>query len=165
MIAQYNIYIYVSSWQWSTFGSAVPRTPTSTEQHHSDNQHPTSPTAGSQKHLPVVTTQRPSKTSRNQGRRPYQFYTLPPLGGGYHATQRTPPTSTPHVKGNADYRFPNPLYRPYVDTAYKYASIWAYCMVSYELKEYPAGAIFSRGQNSYSYTYACLLYTSDAADE
>ena len=41
-----------------------------------------------------------------------------------------------------------------VDTAYKYASIWAYCMVSYELKEYPAGAIFSRGQNSYSCTYA-----------
>ena len=49
------------------------------------------------------------QTSRNQGRRPHQFYTLPPLGGGYHATQRTPPTSTPHVKGNADYRFPNPL--------------------------------------------------------
>jgi hypothetical protein len=63
------------------------------------------------------------RTSRNQGRRPHPFYTLPPLGGGYHATQRTPPTSTPHVKGNADYRFPNPLYRPYVDTAYKYASI------------------------------------------
>ena len=47
----------------------------------------------------------------------------PATRGGYHATQRTPPTSTPHVKGNADYRFPNPLYRPYVDTAYKYASI------------------------------------------
>ena len=48
------------------------------------------------------------QTSRNQGRRPHQFYTLPPLGGGYYATQRTPPTSTPHVKGNADYRFLQP---------------------------------------------------------
>jgi len=63
------------------------------------------------------------QTSHNQGRRPHQFYTLPPLGGGYHATQRTPPTSTPHVKGTQTTGSPNPLYRPYVDTAYKYASI------------------------------------------
>ncbi len=44
-------------------------------------------------------------------------------GGGI--TLHSEPHQRQHLtsKGNADYRFPNPLYRPYVDTAYKYASI------------------------------------------